>query len=156
MTTTIKSEFQAIVSFLQANQGKKVATILPEILQMATKKRAETNFYKDASDKTIAMKCYYFKVWFKLSEVEWSTKANTASGYNQMCKAGLSAWTKQQREAEKARANLLSEVTKGNLLPQDIPARELEIETKRTTIDMNLVPTENYYQSLDDLLATIE
>jgi hypothetical protein len=155
MTTTIKSEFQAIVSFLQANQGKKVATILPEIIAMATKKRAETNFYKDASGQTIAMKCYYFKVWFKLSEVEWSTKANTASGYNQMCKAGLSAWTRQQREAEKARANLLSEVTKGTLLPQDIPAREVEIENRRTGIAMDSIPTENYFQSLEALLDTI-
>jgi hypothetical protein len=155
MTTTIKSEFQAIVSFLQANQGKKVASILPEIIEMATKKRAETNFYKDASGKTIAMKCYYFKVWFKLSEVEWSPKANTASGYNQMCKAGLSAWTRQQREAEKARANLLSEVTKGTLLPQDIPAREVEIEAARTKINMDLVPTENYFQTLEELLDTM-
>lgn len=151
---TIKNEFKAIVAFLQANQDKKVSSILPDILELASKKRADVNFYKDASGKTIAMKCYYFKVWFKLDEVEWSTKANTASGYNQMCKAGLSAWTRQQREADKARANLLSEVTTGQLMPQDIPARELEIETKRTTIDMSLVPTENYFQTLDDLLAS--
>ena len=153
--TTIKSEFQALVSFLQENQTKKVATILPTILEMAQKRKQETNFYKDASGQTIAMRCYYFKVWFKLSEVEWSTKANTASGYNQMCKAGLSAWTKQQRNADKARANLLSEVTTGKLMPQDIPARELEIESARTSIDMSLVPTENYYQTLDDLLASM-
>ena len=151
---TIKSEFQALVSFLQENQTKKVASILPTILELASKKRQETNFYKDASGKTVAMRCYYFKVWFKLDEVEWSTKANTASGYNQMCKAGLSAWTRQQREADKARANLLHEVTTGQLMPQDIPARELEIEAKRTTIDMSLVPTENYFQTLDDLLAS--
>ena len=153
--TTIKSEFQALVSFLQENQTKKVATILPTILEMAQKRKQETNFYKDASGQTIAMRCYYFKVWFKLSEVEWSTKANTASGYNQMCKAGLSAWTKQQRNADKARANLLSEVTTGKLMPQDIPARELEIESTRTAIDMGLVPTENYYQTLEDLLASM-
>ena len=153
---TIKNEFKAIVAFLQANQGKKVSSILPDILELASKKRADVNFYKDASGKTIAMKCYYFKVWFKLDEVEWSTKANTASGYNQMCKAGLSAWTKQQRDAEKARAGLLSQVTTGELMPQDIPAREVEIEANRTAINMSLMPTENYFQTLDDLLATIE
>jgi len=151
----IKSEYQAIISFLQANQSKKVATILGDVIEMASKKKIDQSFYKDASGQTVAMKCYYFKVWFKLDEVEWSPKANTASGYNQLCKAGLSAWTKQQRVAEQARTNLLSEVTKGDLLPQDIPAREVEIEAARKSINMTLVPTENYFQTLEDLLTTI-
>jgi hypothetical protein len=151
----IKSEFQALVTFLQENQTKKVATIMPTILEMVTKKRQESTFYKDASGKTIAARCYYFKVWFKVDEVDWSTKANTASGLNQMCKAGLSAWTKQQRTADLARANLLSEITTGQLVPHDIPTREAEIESARTKVDMTLVPTENYFQTLADLLASI-
>lgn len=148
----VKNQFVELITFLRANSNKKVSSILDEAIAIASKKVAERTFYKDANDVTIACKDYYFKKWMLVAEVEWSLKEKSASGYNQMCKAGLSAWTKQQRDAEKANNLLLSQVASGELAPEDLTAKMQEIETARTAINLDLLPTMNAYDTLEELL----
>ena len=152
----VKSQFVELITFLQANSNKKVSAILDEAIAIASKKVAERTFYKDEAGTTIACKDYYFKKWMLVAEIDWSLKEKSASGYNQMCKAGLSAWTKQQRDAEKANNLLLSQVASGQLAPEDLTAKMAEIEAARTTINLDLLPTDRAYDTLDELLATLD
>lgn len=149
----VKSQFVELITFLQANSNKKVSTILDEAIAIASKKVAERTFYKDGQNNTIACKDYYFKKWMLVDEVEWSTKEKSASGYNQMCKAGLSAWTKQQRDAEKANNLLLTQVASGELAPEDLAVKMQDIEAARTSINLDLLPTMNAYDTLEELLG---
>lgn len=128
----IKKDFQAIVEFLEANQNKKVASILEQLRDMCSAQNTVT-FKKDADGNVTEVFCYYHKRWELVSEHEYGKKAsNKATGLNTMCKVGLNQWTKQQSVAKKAKEQLLARVAAGEEL--DL-AHELEvIEQARTTI----------------------
>lgn len=128
----IKKDFQAIVEFLEANQNKKVATILEQLREMCSAQNTVT-FKKDADGNVTEVFCYYHKRWELVSEHEYGKKAsNKATGLNTMCKVGLNQWTKQQSVAKKAKEQLLARVAAGEEL--DL-AHELEvIEAQRQLI----------------------
>lgn len=125
MNTSVKKQYQDLVAFLQANEGKKVSTILPQVLEMVSGKSTAKTFIKDHDGNTIAIYCYYHKQWELLSEVEYGKKANTATGFNTMCKTGVSHWTKNQRNKQKLKEELLQKVASGELAYTEIDS-ELE------------------------------
>ena len=92
-----------------------------------------TSFHKDDEGNVVAIRCSYFQEWFNPADVEFGLKASSASGFNPMCKAAVSAWTKQQAEFKKAKEGLLTQVTEGDLDPADIPAAIEALEEARTT-----------------------
>lgn len=130
--TIIKKDFQAIIDFLEANKSKNVKTILDQVREMASVK-AQVTFKKDEDGKVTEVYCYYHKRWELLSEHEYGLKAsNKATGLNTMCKVGLNQWTKQQREAKKAKDALLARVAAGETL--DLTAELEAIEVARQAI----------------------
>lgn len=150
---SIKKAYSDIVSFLEENKDKKVATILPIIIELASAKtsRAEgSTFVKDAQGNVVAILDYYFKRWMPLvgdKAVDFGAKQKTSTGYNTMCKEGVSQWTKQQREAKNASAELLKRVASGEVTPANIPAEQEAIELARKAI----VPTELGFDSIESL-----
>ena len=148
----IKKDLLPLVTFLKENENKKVSTILDEFISLCAKKVSETTFHKDESGTVIALKDYYFKKWFVLSETPWGLKEKSPSGYNQMSKAGLSRWTKQQRDSEKAKSEVLIKVSNGELDPKDIESHLSDIEMVRTSIDLTDLPSKGY-DTLEELLA---
>lgn len=128
----IKKEFQALVTFLETNQNKKVVTILEQIREMCSQQNTVT-FKKDAEGNVTEVYCYYHKRWELVSEHEYGKKAsNKATGLNTMCKVGLNQWTKQQSAAKKAREQVLSRLAAGEEL--DITAELELIEAQRQAI----------------------
>ena len=128
----IKKDFQAIVEFLEANQNKKVATIIEQLREMCSQANTVT-FKKDEEGNVTEVFCYYHKVWEKVSEHEYGKKAsNKATGLNTMGKKGLNQWTKQQSAAKKAKEQLLARVAAGEEL--DIGAELEAIEAARQAI----------------------
>ena len=128
----IKKDFQLIVEFLEANQNKKVATILEQLREMCSQQNTIT-FKKDAEGNVTEVYCYYHKRWELVSEHEYGKKAsNKATGLNTMCKVGLNQWTKQQSTAKKAREQVLSRLASGEEL--DINAELELIEAQRQAI----------------------
>jgi hypothetical protein len=86
----------------------------------------------------LAILDYYFKRWMPVvgeAAVEFGSKKNTATGLNTMCKEGVSHWTKQQKEAKEALAQILVDVESGELEPTDISSRREEIEENRKRIE---------------------
>lgn len=136
---TIKKAYVELIAFLEANSNKKVSTILAEAKEMCEAKNSSmsdtgTTFLKDEDGEVTAIFCYYFKKWMPLCDVEFGAKKNTASGYNTMCKSGVSAWTKQQRVAKKAGEELLTKVGSGEIAVEDIKAEQAKIEETRKAI----------------------
>lgn len=134
MSVLIKKDFQELVAYLEANEKKSVKTILQQVRDMCSAK-AQTTFKKDEDGNVTHVFCYYHKVWEEVTADNYGKKAsNKATGLNTMCKVGLNQWTKQQREAKKAKDTLLARVASGEV-PQEQLTEELEaIEVARNTI----------------------
>lgn len=154
----IKKAYAEIVTFLEENADKKVKSILEDVRAMASAKVAReggSTFLKNASGETVAVLDYYFKRWMPLvgdKAVEFGAKKSTATGVNTMCKAGVSAWTKQQREAKQANDKLLADVSAGNVQPSEIPAKQAEIETARKAI----VETDLGFATKEEVLTYLQ
>ena len=82
--------------------------------------------------------------------VEFGKKATSPTGMNNMCKEGVSNWTKQQRDVKAQEAALLSRVTSGNLAVEDIPAEQERIAEEAKIV----APREDAYgfETLEECL----
>lgn len=136
MSVVIKKDFQELIAFLEANEKKSVKTILEQVREMCSAK-AQVTFKKDADGNVTHVFCYYHKVWEDVTVHEYGKKAsNKATGLNTMCKVGLNQWTKQQREAKKAKDELLAKVASGEVPAERLTAELELIEAKRNAIVM--------------------
>lgn len=153
--SNIKKAHIEIVELLQANTDALVGDILPEVIALASAKTGggggrATTFHKDDNGEVVAIKCYYHGLWMSPADVEFGKKASSATGYNSMCKDGVSKWTKQERVAKAAKAQLLLDVADGTVDAADLPSIMAEIEEARQVV----TPREDGYgyETLEELL----
>lgn len=137
--TTIKKAYVEIANLLNDNKNRKVSTILPQLLELMTAKNSGGSdigktFLKDDNGEVFAVYCYYHKQWELVSECEYGAKKGTASGFNTMCKEGVSRWTKQQRVAKKSKEALLDSIANGDLEVSDLADKQAEIEEAKDVI----------------------
>ena len=141
----IKKTLQPIYDVLVENSNRKVSSILEEFQHLFLAKTkggegtglAQKATLRDASGAVVAIRCYYFKRWMPLvgeAAVEVGTKANSSTGYNSMCKEGTNLWTKQNRIAKQAQADLLARVESGEVAPHEIADAKELIEQERKAI----------------------
>ena len=107
--------------------------------------RANT-FIKNDEGEVIAIYCYYHKKWELLTKVEYGSKKGTATGYNTMCKEGVSKWTKQQRVKKAQEAELLTKLSSGDLKVEDIASEQERILEESKIIQ----PREDGHGYLED------
>ena len=135
MTTEIKKDFQAIYELLEQNSNKKVSTILPQLVELMTKKGGMSSTCKrDEEGNVTHIFCYYHKEWEAVTEVEFGAKASSTTGLNTMCKIGANKWSKQQRTKKKEEAELLDLVQSGAIAIEDIAMLKLEIEDRAKVV----------------------
>lgn len=151
----IKKAYTAIVAVLQENLSATVEEVLPQILELAAAKTGSgggkaTTFHKDEDGNVVGIKCYYHNLWMDPRVVEFGAKASSPTGFNSMCKDGVSKWTKQQREAKKAESELLEKVAAGDVAVEDIAAEQAAIKDAREAV----IPREDGYgfETLEELL----
>jgi hypothetical protein len=133
----IKKAFAGIIEFLEANQGSKVKTILPEAIQLCSAKIGGGGaplFRKNDAGEVTHVFCYYHKMWELVDDVEYGAKANSATGLNNMCKEGVSQWSKQQREAKTAESQILTDLGAGTIAVSDIEDIKAGIEATRCEV----------------------
>ena len=137
----VKKAYQDVVAFLEDNSDKKVKTILDEVIEMVSAKgragAGARSFIKSDDGTVVAILDYYFKRWMPLvgeQAVDFGSKAGSASGFNTMCKAGVSNWTKQQRQATAAKAQMIDDLESGDLDRESIADCRAEIEEARTQV----------------------
>ncbi len=150
----IKKAYVEIFKLLEANKNKKVSTVLPELIALMTSKTSSTKegktFHKDEEGNVIAIYCYYHKKWELVSEVSYGAKKGTASGYNTMCKEGVSAWTKQQRISKQAKEQLLDNLGNGEITVEEIGFEQQQIEEARKSV---VIRTDSHgFDALEDAL----
>lgn len=160
--STIKKTFQAVHDVLLANQTSTVADVMDQILPlMSAKSRGAATgtqtrtFLKTAEGEVVAILDYYFKRWMPLVgplAVDFGTKKGSTTGFNSMCKNGLSNWTKQQAEAKKALEQILADVESGELEAADISSRREVIEAERKQI----AATDLGFETLDEVKVYLE
>lgn len=152
----IKKAFIDVFAFLQANENKKVGTILDDVRELCSAKGAgaggASTIHRDEDGNVVAIHDYYFKKWLPVEFVEFGSKANSASGFSTMCKLGTSLWTKQQRDFKKGKEALLDAVASGEVAPGDIQDRLDQLEAARSHVEPYPVP-EVAFDSIDELMA---
>ena len=152
--STIKKAYTEIVELLEAHAEHKVKSILPQVIELASAKTGggggrATTFHKNADGIVVAIRCFYFGLWMSPEVAEFGKKASSSTGFNSMCKAGVSLWTKQQRDAKKAREELLTAVADGSISPSELPAQLAGIEEARAQVEA----AEYGFETLDECLA---
>lgn len=133
----IKKMYVEVIAILEENKDKKVSSILDEIKAMCeSQKQSSTVVYRDG--QVYAIFCFEHKVWEILEHVPFGSKKNSTTGYNTMCKSGVSSWTKRQSVAKKEKADLLLKVANLEIEPQDLTKLMSDIETIRKTHPVDL------------------
>jgi len=146
-----KKAFLPIVELLEANKNKMVSAVLDQVMEITAAKaggggRSSSNVHKNDKGEVTHIFCYYHKKWEAVETAEYGKKASSPTGYNNMCKEGVAAWTKQQRDAKKAKDDLLSQVGTGDVKPGDIQTRMDEIEKARGKV----IPREDKHGTTDE------
>lgn len=156
----IKKAYQDIVTLLQDNEDSYVRDILPQVVELASAKSGggggkASTFHKDEDGNVVAIKCYYFGLWMDPAVVEFGAKSSSATGLNSMCKEGSSRWTKQQRDAKKAKEQLLTDLANGDVEATDLPQLMDEIEEAKNAV---AEPSDAVvgYETLEELLEARE
>jgi hypothetical protein len=153
--STIKKAHVEIVELLQANENELVGDILPQIVALASAKTGggggkATSFHKNDDGQVVGIKCYYHGVWMSPEVADFGKKASSATGYNSMCKTGVSAWTKQERDAKAASSALLVDVANGDVEAADLAGVMADIEEARI---VRVEREDNYgFATLEELL----
>jgi hypothetical protein len=130
---SVKKIFTEVHSFLSANQDKTVSSIFNKLEEMMSSNRSSNgSTYFQIDGQTVVAKCSYYDRWF-LAE-EFHPKAGSPSGFNSLTKQAASHYARQKREAEKAKADLLTAVGSGSIAVTDIAAKLEEIEAARNAI----------------------
>ena len=159
----VKKAFQPLYELLEANKNKKIATMLPEILELIAKSKnsgSDTgrNFVKDSDGNVIAVFCYYHKQWELVEHVPYGKKAsNTSTGLNTMCKLGVSAWTKQQRVFARDKDALLNDFI-ADLITKEEMNEKLDVINMEVAKIVPLSEQDNNLaaytaENIDDLIA---
>lgn len=130
----IKVNYKELVDFLTLNKNKKVSTLMPNILAMVTSKTTPKTFKCDDKGKVTHIFCYYHKEWEDITLIEYGAKKSSSTGYNTMCKEGVSNWSKQQRKSKQDTANLLDSLANAKIDIKDLQVHKDAIEQARTTI----------------------
>lgn len=157
---SIKKVFNELNQLLSSNQDVLVKDLMPKLLELMSAKTSSNGpaSYRDSDGKVVAIYCYYHKVWELVEDHEYGAKAGTNTGLNTMCKVGVNAWTKQQREFKKAQSELLTKLASGELAIEQLSEAQVELETKKNAIVMpeNFPKSFETLEMLEDFLENAE
>lgn len=131
---TIKKAFVPLLELLEANKNKKVEALLPQILALVTAKQLDRTFAVNDAGEVTHIYCYYHKKWEALADVEYGAKKHSTHGYNTMCKEGVNAWTKQQRDYRVGLDQLLTAAIANKYDSDALTAQRLVLESARQAI----------------------
>lgn len=153
MSVQVKKQFEELYAVLSANENKKVSTILPQLVELMSKKgggqHGGKNYLVNDEGQVTHVYCYYHKKWEDIAVAEYGQKKGTATGLNTMCKEGVSAWTKAQRIKKQANEAILQEVIDGKLDPSMIAERQLQIAEEAKIVEPR--SDEHGYDSVDEI-----
>lgn len=149
MTTQTKKAYVGLIEFLEKNAGKKVSSILEEVKAMCAQKNNLKTFLVDENKTVIAIFCYYHKQWELLSEVDYGAKASSATGYNTMCKIGVSKWTQQNKNVKAVEGRILAMLENEEITADQISETRETLQAEAREIDTTDMPVG--YATIEDI-----
>jgi len=141
--SVLKVNFESIYSVLEANQDKKVKDIMNLLIPLMVSKQRDSNS-RTNDDGELEIFCYYHKEWELTTQVEYGAKSGSKTGLNSMCKVGVNAWTKQQRDFKTNKAELLQKVIDEDLSVEDLKDEILKLEDIKDSV----IPLIDYHHDL--------
>lgn len=158
MANKIKKAFAPIVNLLEANLSLTVEEILPQVVELAAAKTGggsgggrASEFHRDEDGNVVAIRCYYHKLWMDPRVVEFGAKKDSATGYNNMCKDGVSKWTKANNAVKKINDDIINEVIAGEIAADQVET----VRAERVEEAKTIVPREDGYgfETVEECLA---
>ena len=140
MTIITKKAFVELVTFLETNKDKKVNTILEQIKEMTAQKANLKTFINDEAGNVVAIFCYYHKQWEIIADVEFGKKASSSTGFNTMCKVGVSKWTKQNNAVKAVNLTVLEMLEAEEITTEEISSAKEKLVAEAKTIDETDMP----------------
>lgn len=135
----IKKVFAPVMAILESNLSATVADVIEQVRAATSAKTGggggkATNFVRDEAGVVTAVKCYAFDKWMDPRLVPFGAKANTPTGLNTMCKAGVGVWTKAQADFKKGKDAVVAKLLANELTSEDAQAAIAELEAARVLV----------------------
>ena len=128
---TIKKEFVQIYDLLQTNPTLTVEDILPQALELMSKKRNSAESVSVSRDGIIVgLYCSYFQRWFPTygpNAMEF-TRRTTATGFHSQCAEALVFVRNNKKTFEDANLEIINSVMSGEILAEE--GRKLQEKAK--------------------------
>jgi hypothetical protein len=133
----IKKVFAPIMAILESNLSASVADVIEQVRAATSAKTGggggkAVNFVRNEAGIVTAVKCYAFDKWMDPRLVPFGAKANTPTGLNTMCKAGVSVWTQAQSNFKKGKDAIVGKLLANELTSEEAQAQIAELEAART------------------------
>lgn len=152
----IKKVFLPILAILESAMTSTVAEVIEQVRAVASAKVGggggkATNFHRNEAGDIVAIKCYAFDKWMDPRVVDFGKKANTPTGYNTMCKAGVAVWTQAQSAFKKGKEAVVAQLLAGEI---DNTAAQEQIEAlEATRVSVPELPADiQGFDNLEDCL----
>lgn len=135
----IKKVFAPIMAILESNLSASVADVIEQVRAATSAKTGggggkATNFHRNESGEVVAVKCYAFDKWMDPRLVPFGTKANTPTGLNTMCKAGVSVWTQAQAAFKKGKDAVVADLLANAITSDEAQAKIADLEAARVLV----------------------
>lgn len=135
----IKKVFAPVLAILESNLSASVADVIEQVRAVTSAKTgggggAATNFHRAEDGTVVAIKCYAFKKWMDPRLVPFGAKANSPTGLNTMCKAGLAAWNAAQSAYSKGKDAVFAELLEGALTNEQAQEKLNELEAAKSVV----------------------
>lgn len=147
--TTTKKAYVGLIAFLEKNKNKKVETILDQIKEMTQQKNTLKTFLVNEKNEVVAIFCWYHKQFELLETVEYGAKASSATGFNTMCKVGVSKWTKQNKNVKAVEGVILAMLENETIIASEISDKREHLVAEAKMIDVEDMPIG--YETIDDI-----
>lgn len=135
----VKKAFMPIAELLEEalelNPLVQLSDMMPELMKLMVTKVNKCSHREDDEGNVTHVFCYYHKEWEDITEHAYGPKAsNKTTGLNTMCKVGSNQWTKQQRDAKKAKELLIDGISEGAIEPSELKDALADIERQRQAV----------------------
>lgn len=132
----IKKVFAPVMAILESNMSATVSDVIEQVRAAVSAKTGggggkALNFHRSEDGTVVAVKCYAFDKWMDPRLVPFGAKANTPTGLNSMCKAGVSVWTQAQSTFKKGKDAVVTKLLANEITSEDAQAEIAALEAAR-------------------------
>lgn len=147
----IKKGLIELVKLVEARKGKIIDDKFIEDFRYYCVSKKKSSVILLDNDNIVGKFCWYHKKWELFKDNEFGIKSGDPSGFNSMCKSGVSSWTRSQLAIKKLDAEALKKVKSGKLKINDI-----EKFVNNETEKLKVIEYPDKYKGYDDKVKALK